>query len=132
MIWIFCVLAIFAPLWNITIRYYTLSNKSSMTRRKRHRDPLTGEGVLSESLCAPSWRRQESVATQAYELLVSSHIRGGKSNQGVSLIESMAEVIAVAPRAIATSESPQIATMTASAEAPLATTAVQIILRFFK
>ena len=102
-----------------------------MTRRKRHRDPLTGEGVLSESLCAPSWR-QESVATQAYELLVSSHIRGGKSNQGVSLIESMAEVIAVAPRAIATSESPQIATMTASAEAPLATTAVQVILRFFK
>jgi hypothetical protein len=47
-------------------------------------------------------------------------------------MESMAEAIAVAPRAIATSESPQIATMTASAEAPLATTDVQTILRFFK
>lgn len=44
----------------------------------------------------------------------------------------MAEVIATAPNAIATSGSPQIAKTTASAEATLATTAVQIILRFFK
>jgi hypothetical protein len=46
-------------------------------------------------------------------------------------MESMAEVIATAPRAIATSGFPQIATMTASAEATLATTDVQIMFRFF-
>lgn len=44
----------------------------------------------------------------------------------------MAEVIATAPNAIATSGSPQIAKTTASAEATLATTAVQTMFRFFK
>lgn len=47
-------------------------------------------------------------------------------------MESMAEVIATAPNAIATSGSPQIAKTTASAEAPLATTADQTIPKFFK
>lgn len=47
-------------------------------------------------------------------------------------MESMAEVIAMAPNAIATSGSPQIAKTTASAEAPLATTADQTIPKFFK
>jgi len=55
---------------------------------------------------------------------------GEKSNQGVSLIDSMAEVIAKAPKAIATSGLPKIETITASAEAVTATTADQIT--FFK
>jgi len=46
-------------------------------------------------------------------------------------MESMAVVIATAPNAIATSGLPQIATTTASAEARLATTALQIMFKFF-
>jgi len=63
---------------------------------------------------------------KANEYLYSPIVLGEKSNQRVSLMESMAEAIAVAPRAIATSGLPQIETMTASAEATLATTADQI------
>ena len=47
-------------------------------------------------------------------------------------MESMAEAIATAPNAIATSGSPQIAKTTASAEATLATTADQTMPKFFK
>jgi hypothetical protein len=46
-------------------------------------------------------------------------------------MESMAEVIAKAPRATTKSEFPQIAKTTASEEATLATTALQIMFRFF-
>jgi len=67
---------------------------------------------------------------KANEYLYSSIVLEEKSNQGVSLMESMAEVIATAPNAIATSGSPQIAKTTASAEATLATTAVQIMFKF--
>jgi hypothetical protein len=68
---------------------------------------------------------------KANEYLYSPIVLGEKSNQGVSLMDSMAEVIATAPKAIATSGSPQIAITTASAEATLATTAVQIMFKFF-
>lgn len=85
---------------------------------------------MPESLCLSVRRVEIRKPLKHTNNLYSPIVLGEKSNQGVSLIESMAEAIAVAPKAIATSEFPKIATMTASAEAPLATTAVHT--RFFK
>lgn len=125
MIWIFLVFVIFAPLWNIIIRYYTPTNKSSKTRPKRTKTLWRGK------VCQRAFVLEVSVATQvSLRIIVFCHICNRKSNH-LSLPERIAKVIAVAPKAIATSGLPQMLSTMASADAMVAITAVQTMLRLF-
>jgi hypothetical protein len=115
MIWIFCDFAILSPFWNITIQYRTLIYKSSSDTPIKDKRLSDGGRYVGEPLV----------------LSLSCHSRAGKSNHWFSLKESMAEAIDTAPKAKATSGSPQRATKTASAPVRLETTAVQIMFKFF-